>query len=99
MVVLPLPVPPDTIMLTLALTQASRNSAISRLIVPRSIRSSTVKGSAANLRIVIVGPLRDNGGMMAFTLDPSGKRASTEGELSSILLPRGVMILFIACNT
>ena len=39
--------------------------------VPKRIRSSTVKGEAANLRMVMTGPTRLSGGMMALTREPS----------------------------
>ena len=91
-VVLPEPVPPDTIIFRRAFTQARRNSAISSLRVPKLIRSFTERGSFVNLRIVTQGPIRDNGGTMAFTREPSDRRASTSGDDSSIRRPRGATI-------
>ena len=44
-------------------------------------------GSRENLRIVSDGPLSDSGGMIALTRLPSGRRASTSGELSSMRRP------------
>ncbi len=57
-VVLPEPVPPETKMLSRASTQAFRKSNISGVAVPKRMRSSTVKGEAANLRMVMTGPTR-----------------------------------------
>ena len=48
-VVLPEPVPPETKMFRRAFTQASRNSTISGVAVPKRIRSSTVNGVAGEL--------------------------------------------------
>ena len=76
-VVLPEPVPPEMMVLSLDLTQISRNSAISGVRVPKPIKSSTVYGTLENRRMVITGPWRARGGMMTFTRDPSGRRAST----------------------
>jgi len=36
-----------------------------------------VNGEAENFRTVITGPIRDSGGMMALTREPSVRRAST----------------------
>ena len=91
-VVLPEPVPPDTKMLRRASTQARRKSNISGVAVPNRIRSSTVNGVAANLRMVSTGPISDSGGMMAFTREPSARRASTIGLDSSMRRPIGEMI-------
>ena len=45
------------------------------------------KRSSRNLRIVSSGPESESGGMIAFTREPSGNRASTSGEDSSIRRP------------
>ena len=92
-VVLPEPVPPDTRIFNLAWTHAFKKSAISRLKVPNWIKFSTDITELANFLIVTHGPFKDNGGMMIFTRDPSAKRASTNGEASSILRPSGRRIL------
>ena len=86
-VVLPVPVPPETRMLSWARMQFSRNSADSFESVPISISSESAKRFCANLRIVSSGPERDSGGMIALTRDPSGRRASTSGDDSSIRRP------------
>ena len=61
--------------------------------VPNAIRSSIVYGSRENFRIVSVGPLSASGGMIAFTRLPSGRRASTIGDASSIRRPTCETIL------
>ena len=86
-VVLPVPVPPETMTLSRASTQAFSSSAISGERVPKLIRSSTVNGSLENLRMVSVDPLNASGGMIALTREPSARRASTSGEDSSIRRP------------
>ncbi len=83
-VVLPAPVPPETTIFSRIWTHASSKSAISAASVPKRIRSSTLYGSWENLRMVIAGLSIASGGMMAFTREPSGRRASTMGELSSM---------------
>ena len=62
-------------------------------MVPKEIRSRSVKGSAANFRIVSSDPSRAMGGRTAFTRDPSGRRASTIGLDSSTRLPTRDTIL------
>ena len=52
-----------------------------------SISSARSKRFCANFRIVSSGPESDSGGMIAFTRDPSGRRASTSGDDSSIRRP------------
>jgi hypothetical protein len=54
---------------------------ISGVNVPKRTRSSTVSGSLENLRIVRTGPTSEIGGMTALIREPSGRRASTVGEL------------------
>ena len=49
--------------------------------------SSRVSRFRLNFRIVISGPLSESGGMTALTRLPSGSRASTIGELSSMRRP------------
>ena len=66
-------------MFSRATTQARRNSAISGVIEPKRIRSSTRSFSLENLRMVIVGPTSEMGGMTTLTREPSGRRASTIG--------------------
>ena len=82
-------------MFSFPLTQAARNWAAFGVIDPKLIRSSIVYGSRENFRIVSVGPRRDRGGMMAFTRLPSGRRASTIGEDSSMRRPTWATILLM----
>ena len=91
-VVLPEPVPPDTKTLSRASMQARTKSNISGVAVPKRIRSATVYGVVENLRTVMTGPMSESGSMIAFTREPSGRRASTRGLVSSIRRPIGVMI-------
>src|SRR5205814_9802342 len=86
-VVLPVPVPPEMRTLSFPFTQAARNWAAFGEIDPKEIRSFIVYGSRENFRIVSVGPLRASGGMIAFTREPSGRRASTIGDASSTRRP------------
>ena len=51
------------------------------------ISSVTANRFCANFRIVSSGPESESGGMIAFTRDPSGRRASTIGDDSSIRRP------------
>ena len=55
-------------------------------------RSSIVWRSGRNLRIVTVGLRGISGGIIMFTRDPSGNRASTNGEDSSTRRPSGAMM-------
>ena len=80
-------------------TQTARNCMMSAETEPNRIRSAASKGLRENFRIVIVGPTSDSGGMIAFTRLPSGSRASTIGELSSIRRPSGATIRSIAEST
>src|SRR5919202_3570851 len=86
-VVLPVPVPPEMRLFSFPFTQAARNCAAFGEIDPNEIRSFIVYGSRENFRIVSVGPLSASGGMIAFTREPSGRRASTIGEGSSTRRP------------
>ena len=78
-VVLPVPVPPETMMLSRPTTQAWRNRAAWALSVPKRIRSSIWNGSLENFRMVRNGPPMASGWMTALTREPSGRRASTIG--------------------
>ena len=98
-VVLPLPVPPQTTTLALALTQASKKPSIPKEADPKSIRFSARSGTLENLRMVMVGPLSAKGGMIAFTREPSFSLASTMGLASSQRRPIGVTIRLIKSST
>ncbi len=82
-------------MLSCARMQRSRNSTASWLSVPSSIMSSSVSRRRLNLRIVTSGPLSESGGMMALTRLPSGRRASTIGDDSSMRRPTCATILLM----
>ena len=86
-------------MLRRASTQARRKSNISGVAVPKPTRSLTVYGFAENFRTVMTGPVSESGGMIAFTRDPSGRRASTLGLDSSMRRPIGAMIRSMMCMT
>lgn len=60
------------------------------LSVPAANRSAISGRRFGNLRMVRLAPFNATGGMMACTRDPSGNRASTMGELSSMRRPNGV---------
>ena len=79
-VVFPELVPPDTMMFAgftpSPSTHSHKNEAISLFNVLYLIKSTIVKGSFLNLRMVIVGPLADNGGIVALTLEPLESLAS-----------------------
>ncbi|MNI72124.1 hypothetical protein D3C73_1280450 [compost metagenome] len=64
-----------------------------------AIRSDIWGRRCGNLRMVRLAPFIATGGMMACTREPSGKRASTIGELSSIRRPRGVTMRSITQRT
>ena len=92
-VVLPDPVPPQMTMFRRPRTQTSISSATPRGKVPNPTRSSTVKGSRANLRMVRMLPSRAMGCTTALTREPSGSRASTMGLASSTRRPTRPTIL------
>ena len=69
------------------LTVAASSEATGSVKVPILIRSPTVNGSLANLRMVRIEPSSDSGGTITLTRDPSARRASTIGEDSSIRRP------------
>jgi hypothetical protein len=96
-VVFPLPVPPDITILSLAFTAACKKSAISSVKEPKLIKSAILNGSLLNFLIEITGPFKETGGITAFTRLPSRRRASTMGELSSILRPIGAIIRSMIC--
>ena len=52
--------------------------------------------------MVSTGPISDSGGMMALTREPSGRRASTIGEDSSMRRPSGAtmrLMMRITCSS
>ena len=95
-VVLPEPVPPEIRMFSSAWTQRSRNSTASaaeRAELDRGRRACS--RSCVNLRIVISGPVSESGGMIELTRLPSGRRASTIGDDSSMRRPTSATILLM----
>ena len=86
-VVLPDPVPPEIRMFRRALTAAWMKSRIDWFSDPLRSRSSAESTSRRNFRIETLGPSSANGGMMAFTREPSFRRASTMADDSSIRRP------------
>ena len=87
------PVPPLMMMFRRPRTQALRKSRTCSLMVPKEMRSRSVKGSAANLRMVRSEPSRATGETTALTREPSGSRASTMGLDSSTRRPTRATIL------
>ncbi|MNQ64227.1 hypothetical protein D3C85_786410 [compost metagenome] len=88
MVVLPLPVPPDTSTFRRPRTMALSTRAMAGVRVPICTRLSVLSRSTAKRRIDMLGPSMASGGMIALTREPSFKRASTSGEDSSMRRPR-----------
>ena len=86
-VVLPAPVPPLIRQFSRARTQCDRKSSIGCVSARSVTRSSAFSRSAGKRRIDSSGPSTASGGMMALTREPSGRRASTIGELSSMRRP------------
>ena len=92
-VVLPVPVPPETMTLSRPTTQAWRKRAAWAFRVPKRIRSSIWSFSLENFRIVRNGPPMASGWMTALTREPSGRRASQSGLASSMRRPTSPTIL------
>ncbi len=97
-VVLPAPVPPETMRLMRALTQAARKSSISGASDSLTRRSWAVSGRVPKRRIDTSGPLSAGGLRTMFKRLPSGSRASTMRDLSSIERPEPVSIRRTTCN-
>ena len=98
MVVLPVPVPPETRMLQRASTQALRKPTASLSSVPNLTRSSTLSGSFLNLRIVSKAPSSASGAITALTREPSSRRASQSGLSSSMRRPTDATIRPMVCT-
>ena len=88
-VVLPEPVPPETIMFLRCSTAIRRKAIIAGEALPFSVSVSGVITRRLKRRMVMVGPFRATGGMIALTREPSASRASTSGEDSSMRRPSG----------
>ena len=76
-VVLPEPVPPETMTLSRQATAACRYVAMSSVKAPKRTRSSIPSFSFLNLRIETSEPSTAIGGTMALKREPSLSRAST----------------------
>ena len=96
-VVLPVPVPPEIKMLRRALTMAESISSIGSVKLLFSSMVRAVIGSRPKRRIERHGPSIASGGIMAFTREPSAKRASTIGEDSSTRRPTRETMRSIIC--
>jgi hypothetical protein len=94
MVVLPEPVPPLITMDTRDLQAPWRNSAAQAGRAPNSTSRSRSNFFLANLRMETAAPSRVIGPIAALTRLPSGRRASTMGELSSIRRPTPAAMRF-----
>ena len=89
-VVLPEPVPPQTTMFRRAADAgASRSRRSAAVSEPKPIRSSHGQRVSRELSDGEDRPLTASGGMIAFTREPSGRRASTIGLASSQRRPSG----------
>ena len=55
-------------------------------------------GMLPKRRMLITGPCSESGGMMALTRDPSARRASSIGELSSMRRPTRAAMRWITCS-
>ena len=84
---MPEPVPPEIKRFRSALMQRPRKSADSAVSVPIWTSSSSTNRSWSNFRIVRSEPESDSGAMIALIREPSGSRASTIGDDSSMRLP------------
>ena len=94
-VVFPEPVPPEMSMFSCASMQRDRKSTDSAESDPMLIMSSSASRRRLNFRIVSSGPESESGGMIALTRLPSGRRASTIGDASSIRRPTCETILLM----
>ncbi len=86
-VVFPAPVPPEIMKLMRDATAACKNSAICGESEPLFNRLAICRCSTPKRRIESLGPSKASGGTTALTRDPSGSRASTSGETSSMRRP------------
>jgi hypothetical protein len=91
-VVFPEPVPPVISMFRRARMAPPRNCTIGSVIEPSSRRFSIERALRRKRRMERIGPSIAAGGMIAFTREPSGKRASTRGVDSSMRRPTREMI-------
>ena len=97
-VVFPAPVPPEIRTFNRARTMPCTSSNIAGVRVSMRSRSSPDSASRLNFRMERCGPSMARGGMIALTRDPSGKRASTMGEESSMRRPTAETMRSITCS-
>ncbi len=96
-VVLPAPVPPETMMFRRHATAARRNSSIGCVIVSRPTMSSAPTRPVRKRRIESDGPSIARGGMIALTREPSRNLASTIGLDSSMRRPTVLTMRSMIC--
>ena len=96
-VVLPAPVPPEIRMLMRPAPPPTAPRSISGEMLFNSSSASAVSGPVPKRRMESAGPSSASGGMMAFTREPSGRRASTIGEDSSMRRPTGETMRSMIC--
>jgi hypothetical protein len=89
---LPAPVPPLIRQFSFEFTQCRRNSSMLAVSAVNSTRFSALSRSAGKRRIESRGPSTASGAITALTREPSGSRASTIGELSSMRRPTPLTI-------
>ncbi len=86
-VVLPVPVPPLMSTFSLARTTAPMKPMAAGVALPMATRSLARMPAVPKRRMERMGPSMASGGMIALTRDPSGRRASTIGDVSSTRRP------------
>ncbi len=74
--VLPLPVPPAMTVFLCSSTERLKNSRASSLMLPVFTSEPRLKVDCLNLRMEMQQPLRELGGTITWTREPSGRRAS-----------------------
>src|SRR5215204_4041266 len=94
-VVLPEPVPPEMIVVTRARTAAARTSAIGGRSAPMSTSFCRLNGFLENLRIETSGPSTPIGRTAMLMREPSSRRASHKGCVSSTRRPTAETILLM----
>ena len=72
-------------------TEVASTSLPSEETAPASSSASRSATAFTNLRIATTGPSTDAGGIIAWSLEPSSRRASTAGEALSIRSPSGAI--------
>ena len=94
-VVLPEPVPPEMIVVMRAFTAAASSSAIGGRSAPTSTSLPRLSGFLENLRIETSGPSTPIGRTATLTREPSCRRASQSGWISSTRRPTADTILLM----